>query len=142
MSDRLLGQMDNVLDVSFPTPVPELLEFIGFLFLDLRKFIKLDCVRQSSAFCCLCSINLTSSVWMCVRPRALITVGCRWFLREADHQRYCDALRSFRPLCSYVLQSTTHDRRRHSRWRFRRVRVSDGERSVQATYLLRHLLAL
>lgn len=26
--------------------VPELLEILGFLFLDLRKFVKLDCVRQ------------------------------------------------------------------------------------------------
>lgn len=41
---RLLGQMDNVLDISFPSPVPELLEIVGFLFLDLRKFVKLDCV--------------------------------------------------------------------------------------------------
>lgn len=40
---QLLGQMDNVLSISFPHPVPELLDLIGFLFLDLRKFIKLDC---------------------------------------------------------------------------------------------------
>ncbi len=42
---QLLGQMDNVLSLDFPRPVPQLLDVIGFLFLDLRKFIKLDCVR-------------------------------------------------------------------------------------------------
>ena len=40
---QLLGQMDNVLSISFPSPVPEMLEMLGFLFLDLRKFIKMDC---------------------------------------------------------------------------------------------------
>ena len=40
-----------MLSISFPSPVPELLEVLGFLFLDLRKFIKLDCVSPAPIRC-------------------------------------------------------------------------------------------
>lgn len=40
---QLLAQMDGVLDVSFPSPIPELVGFVKMLFLDVRTLIKMDC---------------------------------------------------------------------------------------------------
>ena len=39
---QLLGQMDNVLSLEFPQPVPTLVEFISWMFLDVKRFIKLE----------------------------------------------------------------------------------------------------
>lgn len=35
--------MDNVLSLEFPKPVPTLIQTLSFLFLDVRKLIKMDC---------------------------------------------------------------------------------------------------
>eukprot|EP01045_Picozoa_sp_COSAG04_P000517 COSAG04_NODE_12_length_42844_cov_6.769213_21_plen_1150_part_00 len=40
---QILGQAGNVLDIVFPYPVPELVDFIKLLFLDVRKVVMLDC---------------------------------------------------------------------------------------------------
>ena len=40
---QILGQASNVLDVVMPYPVPELVDFIKLLFLDVRKIVMLDC---------------------------------------------------------------------------------------------------
>eukprot|EP01045_Picozoa_sp_COSAG04_P003609 COSAG04_NODE_148_length_22826_cov_11.360026_4_plen_2104_part_00 len=40
---QILGQAGNVLDLIFPYPVPELVDFIKLLFLDVRKIVMLDC---------------------------------------------------------------------------------------------------
>ena len=40
---QILGQASNVLDVVMPHPVPELVDFIKLLFLDVRKIVMLDC---------------------------------------------------------------------------------------------------
>ena len=39
---QLLGQMNNVLSLEFPQPVPTLVEFISWMFLDVKQFIKLE----------------------------------------------------------------------------------------------------
>ena len=38
--------MNNVLSVTFPQPVPLFLDFISFLFLDVRKLIRLECAKR------------------------------------------------------------------------------------------------
>eukprot|EP01045_Picozoa_sp_COSAG04_P007883 COSAG04_NODE_422_length_14618_cov_11.903712_11_plen_1388_part_01 len=40
---QILGQASDVLDVVMPYPVPELVDFIKLLFLDVRKIVMLDC---------------------------------------------------------------------------------------------------
>eukprot|EP01045_Picozoa_sp_COSAG04_P005864 COSAG04_NODE_279_length_18210_cov_5.657225_1_plen_1569_part_10 len=40
---QILGQASNVLDLVFPFPVPQLVDFIKLLFLDVRKIVMLDC---------------------------------------------------------------------------------------------------
>ena len=40
---QILGQASNVLDLDFPDPVPDLVDFIKLLFLDVRKIVMLDC---------------------------------------------------------------------------------------------------
>ena len=40
---QLLGQMNNVLSIRFPEPMPSLLAALSFMFLDLRKLVMLDC---------------------------------------------------------------------------------------------------
>eukprot|EP01052_Picozoa_sp_SAG31_P008932 SAG31_NODE_459_length_15396_cov_5.092502_10_plen_431_part_00 len=40
---QILGQAAAVLNVSFPSPVPELIDVLKLLFLDVRKVIRLDC---------------------------------------------------------------------------------------------------
>eukprot|EP01045_Picozoa_sp_COSAG04_P002347 COSAG04_NODE_85_length_27560_cov_8.621245_6_plen_838_part_00 len=40
---QILGQTGNVLDVVFPFPVPQLVDFVKLLFLDVRKLVMLDC---------------------------------------------------------------------------------------------------
>ena len=45
-SYQLLAQMNNVLSIQFPSPVPELLDFIKLMFLDVRNLIRLDCVKE------------------------------------------------------------------------------------------------
>jgi hypothetical protein len=35
--------MGNILDVQFPSPIPELLSLLKLLFLDVRTIIRLDC---------------------------------------------------------------------------------------------------
>jgi len=40
---QMLGQMNNVLSISFPQPVPFFLDVVSFLFLDARKLVRLDC---------------------------------------------------------------------------------------------------
>ena len=40
---QILGQAGNVLDLEFPYPVPQLVDFIKLLFLDVRKLVMLDC---------------------------------------------------------------------------------------------------
>ena len=40
---QLLGQMDNILDVKFPEPVPTLMSFLELMFLDVRNIVRLDC---------------------------------------------------------------------------------------------------
>eukprot|EP01045_Picozoa_sp_COSAG04_P009418 COSAG04_NODE_543_length_12846_cov_7.281556_3_plen_1215_part_00 len=40
---QILGQAGNVLDLVFPFPVPQLVDFIKLLFLDVRKLVMLDC---------------------------------------------------------------------------------------------------
>eukprot|EP01045_Picozoa_sp_COSAG04_P002616 COSAG04_NODE_97_length_26459_cov_6.507246_4_plen_1426_part_00 len=40
---QILGQASNVLDLSFPHPVPDLVSFIKLLFLDVRRVVMLDC---------------------------------------------------------------------------------------------------
>eukprot|EP01045_Picozoa_sp_COSAG04_P013252 COSAG04_NODE_930_length_9363_cov_28.745898_4_plen_1224_part_00 len=40
---QILGQASNVLDLSFPNPVPALVDFIKLLFLDIRRVVMLDC---------------------------------------------------------------------------------------------------
>lgn len=43
MQCQILGQMDNVLNISFPSPVPEFIRIVSLLFVDIRKFVNLDC---------------------------------------------------------------------------------------------------
>eukprot|EP01045_Picozoa_sp_COSAG04_P005276 COSAG04_NODE_242_length_19007_cov_3.089433_8_plen_1575_part_00 len=40
---QILGQASNVLDLTFPDPVPDLVDFIKLLFLDVRRVVMLDC---------------------------------------------------------------------------------------------------
>ena len=40
---QILGQSDTVLSITFPDPVPTLLDMMRLLFLDLRKLIRMDC---------------------------------------------------------------------------------------------------
>ena len=35
--------MDNVLSISFPSPVPEFMRFISVIFVDIRKIVNMDC---------------------------------------------------------------------------------------------------
>jgi hypothetical protein len=45
----MFWQMDKVFSLDFPRPVPALLDLIAFLFFDVRKIIKLDCVSGALA---------------------------------------------------------------------------------------------
>eukprot|EP01045_Picozoa_sp_COSAG04_P013493 COSAG04_NODE_960_length_9157_cov_6.389269_6_plen_765_part_00 len=40
---QILGQAGDVLDLIFPFPVPQLVDFVKLLFLDVRKLVMLDC---------------------------------------------------------------------------------------------------
>eukprot|EP01052_Picozoa_sp_SAG31_P012401 SAG31_NODE_724_length_12555_cov_11.624277_7_plen_246_part_00 len=40
---QMLGQMDNILNVSFPEPVPSMMNFLELMFLDVRNIVRLDC---------------------------------------------------------------------------------------------------
>ena len=41
---QVLGQAGNVLDLTFPYPVPEMVGYVKLLFLDVRSLVKLDCM--------------------------------------------------------------------------------------------------
>ena len=41
---QILGQSTNVLDLTFPYPIPEMMGYIKLLFLDVRSLVKLDCM--------------------------------------------------------------------------------------------------
>lgn len=40
------GQMNTVLSVTFPQPVPLFLDFVSFISLDARKLIRLECGQR------------------------------------------------------------------------------------------------
>jgi hypothetical protein len=42
---QILGQATNVLDLTFPHPIPALVGYIKLLFLDVRSLVKLDCMN-------------------------------------------------------------------------------------------------
>ena len=45
---QLLAQMNNILNVKFPSPVPDILDFMKLMFLDVRNLIRLDCCKCST----------------------------------------------------------------------------------------------
>ena len=78
------GQMDNVLSIEFPQPVPDFVKIVSLLFVDIRKFVNFDC------WC----VSLSSSVahWSAaVRDRRSIGSSVQqeywWFRRKAHNQR-------------------------------------------------------
>ena len=42
---QILGQVTNVLDLTFPHPIPALVGYVKLLFLDVRSLVKLDCMN-------------------------------------------------------------------------------------------------
>ena len=44
--DQILGQAGTVLDLNFPYPIPELINLVKLLFLDIRNIIRLDCFEM------------------------------------------------------------------------------------------------
>jgi hypothetical protein len=42
---QILGQATNVLDLTFPHPIPTMVRYIKLLFLDVRSLVKLDCMN-------------------------------------------------------------------------------------------------
>jgi hypothetical protein len=42
---QILGQATNVLDLTFPRPIPAMMGIVKLLFLDVRNLVKLDCMN-------------------------------------------------------------------------------------------------
>ena len=40
---QILSQAENILDITLPYPLPQLVDLVKLLFLDLRKVVMLDC---------------------------------------------------------------------------------------------------
>eukprot|EP01043_Picozoa_sp_COSAG02_P031425 COSAG02_NODE_2051_length_10000_cov_2.340471_2_plen_208_part_00 len=47
---QILGQASNVLDLTFPHPIPTILGYVKLLFLDVRSLVKMDCMNVGGLY--------------------------------------------------------------------------------------------
>ena len=47
---QILGQASNVLDLTFPHPIPAILGYVKLLFLDVRSLVKMDCMNVGGLY--------------------------------------------------------------------------------------------
>ena len=110
---QLLGQMDNVLSIEFPDPVPQFMKMISVVFFDVRKFINLDCwdiggffgklttnvfvstqqlatTTASLAFCCSAARSVNVSSLRTGHPGDILRRMCPDVHERAPNHKHCD----------------------------------------------------
>jgi hypothetical protein len=126
---QLLAQMNNILDITFPSPVPELMEFIKLLFLDVRNIIRLDCFDlggfYGKAFTNVCVMPL-----ICVLCCLLYCENLPAIPYAPARCRPCPSISSdswaIVGVCSHEPTPNDLGGHRGERWRRLRVRHGDG----------------